>query len=374
MKKSMIITLIGILIISTFVFITGCKKKETICKIGIITIKTGSHAIYGNNVTNGVLLAIEEINSNGGINGKIIIPIIEDEGAEPKLALSSYRKLVDIDKVSFIIGPASSNGVMTVAPSANNDKVIILSPGAGSPNISNAGEFIFRNRASGTTEAKAISSFAIDSLRIKNVSVFQIQTDYGEGFVNVFEDQIKKNGIQILRKEYFNVGDVDFRTQLTKLRKDNPDALYIVGVPIEVGYILKQMAELNIKTNILTNNMRSDELINIAGDRANGIFYAIPDYNPNSSNSTIISFNKKYKSKYNKNSDMFAANGYDAIYIYADCIKNNKNSNITEIRDYLLNSTFNVVNGGLINFDKNGDVEKKINIESVVNGKFVTIR
>lgn len=343
--------------------------KNNQLTIGLVSLMTGSHAVYGKNVHNGVMLALEEINHSGGINGRPIEIILEDEGADPKGASNAVQKLITIHNVPVIIGPASSSGVMAAAPIANQKEVVLLSPGAASPNISNAGEYIFRNRASGSAESRAIADFAVNYLHLKKIVILQITTDYGSGFKSIFEQDFKLLGGEIIAIEYFNSGASDFRSQITKLKSLNPEGIYIIGVPIEVGNILKQCKEIAFKPIVLTNNMESDELLKIAGDAANGIYFAIPAYNPESEDILTKSFNEKFRKKYGYNSDMFAANGYDAVNIIVKCIKE-KGYSGPLIKEALYTLKFSVVNGGNIRFDSNGDVIKPLIIKTVIDNQF----
>ncbi|MBW1938039.1 MAG: ABC transporter substrate-binding protein [Deltaproteobacteria bacterium] len=371
------------LIIGFFVFwtiFTGCTKSDSESKnestniqnklvVGLVSLMTGSHAVYGKNVHNGVMMALEEINASGGIEGQQIEVILEDEGSDPKGAVNAVQKLISVNKVPVIIGPASSSGTIAAAPIANREKVVLLSPGAASPNISNAGEYIFRNRASGSAESIAIAEFATKSLSITKAAILQITTDYGVGFCKVFEKRFKELGGNIIGIEYFDAGKTDFKAQITKLKNLEPEAIYIIGVPIEVGKILKQMKELGLNSIILTNNMESPELLKNAGNAAEGIYFAIPKYDPHSKGERIREFNSRYTAKFSYDSDMFAANGYDAVYIVAKAIRIGGYSG-EGIKNALHTEMFEAVNGNVIRFDSNGDVIKPLVIKTVKSGKF----
>ena len=346
--------------------------SESELRVGLVSLMTGSHAVYGKNVHNGVMMALEEINASGGIKGQQIEVILEDEGSDPKGAVNAVQKLVSVHKVPIIIGPASSSGTMAAAPIANREKVVLLSPGAASPNISNAGEYIFRNRASGSAESIAIAEFATKSLSITKAAILQITTDYGVGFRKVFEKRFKELGGNIIGVEYFDAGKTDFKAQITKLKNLEPEIIYIIGVPIEVGKILKQMKELGLHSIILTNNMESPELLKNAGNAAEGIYFAIPHYDPHSKEKRIREFNTKYRKKFGYDSDMFAANGYDAAYIIAKAIRTGGYSGVG-IKNALHSETFDAVNGNVIRFDSNGDVIKPLVIKTVKSGEFVRV-
>ena len=353
--------------------VTQTKKEAEEIKIGIINSLTGSGAPYCENLQNALLLAEEEINQVYGIKGKKIRLITEDDKTSPTDAVAAMNKLVNIDKVPIIIGPASSSSVMACAPIANKTKTVLLSPGAASPSITTAGDFIFRNRASGAAEGIEIAEFAYEKLGLRKIAILYINTDYGPGFSKAFEAKFTQLGGHIVGVETYDQGGKDFRTQITKLKRLNPDGVYLIGVPIEAGNILKQSLEIGFITQFLTNNMESTELIKIAGKSAEGIFFAIPAFDPDSPNTKVHKFVKKYRGKYGQNPDMFAVNAYDAVYLVKLAIEKG-GYNAEGIKNALYNiKDFPGVNGTL-SFDENGDVVKPLTIKTVKHGKFVVVK
>ncbi|MBU1701003.1 MAG: ABC transporter substrate-binding protein [Candidatus Eisenbacteria bacterium] len=379
MKKRSIIWLIVVVVVVTGVIWYSNQRVETasvepkVVKIGVAALLTGTHAVYGENVQDGVMLAVNEINEGGGIKGKAVEVVVEDEGSDPKQAVAAVQRLIAIEKVPVIIGPASSGGVMAAAPVANARNVVLLSPGGASPNITQAGDFVFRNRASGSAESLVMAEHAYNVLGIRDIAILQITTDYGEGFRKVFEDRFKELGGKVAAVEYFDAGTTDFRAQITKLKNLGVKAVFILGVPKEVGSFLKQAKELGFSATFISNNMESQDLLTAAGDAAEGLQFAIPEFNPQSEIPHIREFTDKFKSRYDRLPDMFAANGYDAMYIVKRAIEVGGYSG-EGIRDALYAmKDFSVVNGGKISFDENGDVFKPLTIKEVRNGEFAEV-
>jgi len=364
---------VAIVVALAIVLVTQTKKEVEEIKIGVINSLTGSGAPYCENLQNALLLAVKEINKAGCVKGRKIKLIIEDDKTSPTVAVSAMNKLVNVDKVPIIIGPASSSSVMACAPIANRTKTVLLSPGAASPNITTAGDFIFRNRASGAAEGVEIAKFAYKKLGLRKVAILYINTDYGPGFSKAFKTKFTQLGVKIVGIETYNQGATDFRTQITKLKKLKPDGVYLVGVPIEAGNILKQSLELGFTPQFLTNNMESPELIKIAGKAAEGIFFAIPAFDPNSPNPKVQEFVKKYRAKYGREPDMFAVNAYDAVYLIKLAIEK-AGYNGEDIKNALYDiKDFPGVNGTL-SFDENGDVVKPLTIKTIEHGKFVVVK
>lgn len=366
------IGIIVVVVLAIVLIITQTKKEPKEVKIGFVNSLTGQYAPYGENNWNGVKLAIEEINLSGGILNKNVKLLVEDDRSIKEGAVSAVKKLIGIDKVPVIIGPGSSVGVMGSAPIANKAKVVLLSPGAASPEITNAGDYIFRNRASGALEASKIANYAYKKLQIKQVAILYPNVDYGIGFKDVFMKEYISFGGSILCEETYEETDTDFRTQLAKIKEKGPKGVYVLGVPESIGQILRQAKEIRLYVQFLSNNVESPKLLEIAGEAAEGLIFPIPSYDYESPLSRISEFEKKYFTKFGRHSDLFAANGYDAVYIIKQAIEAG-GYNGKGIKDQLYNfQNFQGV-GGIISFDKNGDVLKPLSIKAVKNSQFIKI-
>lgn len=374
MKKLLII--LGVIVVVALaigLIATQIKKEPKEIKIGATAFLTGKLANIGKSIQYGIELAVDEINKKGGISGKKIELILEDEGDNPQKAVSAIQKLINVDHVPIVIGPISSSAVMAVAPVANKSKIVIFSPGAASPNITYAGDFVFRNRAAGSLEAVEIAKFAFNKLELKNVIIFEINEDYGIGFRKVFKKVFEEMGGKVILIETYNQGDTDFRAQLLKFKGYKFDGIYVIGVANETGNILRQAKEMGIKTAFIMNNMENPELIRVAGDAAEGIFFPIPYFNSESFEDNVKYFVKKYKEKYGQTPDLFAANAYDAIYIAKYAIEKG-GYNGEKIKKVLYSlKNFPVVSGGKISFDENGDIIQPLVIKTVKNGKFIIV-
>lgn len=368
-----LITIILVVVIASVGLMLGCTKGEIELKIGATASLTGKLVNISKSIQNGVELAAEEINKKGGIEGKKIRLVWEDEGDNPQKAVSAIQKLINIHYVPVIIGPISSSSVMAVAPIANRAKVVVLSPGATSPNITYAGEFVFRNRAAGTLEAREMAKYAYDKLGLRNIIVFETNEDYGSGFGSVFKTTFEKMGGKIVLIEKYTQGDTEFRTQLSKFRIYKFDGIYVIGVPNEVGNILKQVRELEIKTTFLMNNMENPELIITAGNAAEGIFFPAPFFDPNSDKENVKHFVESYRHRYGDTPDLFAANGYDAVYIIKYAIRK-RGYDGYQIKKALYSiKDFPTVSSERISFDENGDIIQPLVIKTVKNGEFVIV-
>ena len=250
--KSAVLLIISVVVTSVMIFSFGCvKKEEKEIKIGAVLPLTGSAAVWGENSRMGLEIALEEVNAAGGVKGKKVNLIFEDSQSDSAKAVSALQKLISTDKVSVVIGDIASSSVLAMAPIAEKAKVVLLSPGASNPDISKAGEFIFRNWQSDALEGKVDAKYAYEHLG-KNVAVLYVSNAYGTGLKTVFEESFQKLGGKILASESFEQGATDMRSQLNKIRSLKLDAIYMPGYPPEMAILLRQAKEMGIKVPFLS--------------------------------------------------------------------------------------------------------------------------
>ncbi len=372
--KKIIIGILGILCVTIIVIlIIPSNKKTDEIKIGVLTTLTGQSARYGQAALNGILLARDEINRNRGIRGKLISLILEDDGSETNRAVSAFRKLASIDKVPIIIGPISSSAAMACSPIANEFGVILFSPSAATPEFTSPNDYTFRNRVCSEFEVAELARISYQKLGLNKIAILYVNNDYGLGNKIYFENAFKNYGGEIVLIEPFDEGATDLRNQLTKIKQTTPDGIFIVGQGSEGGYILKQARELGIKVQFLsTITIQRTDVIETAGNSAEGVIFSLPIYDPTISEKAI-EFAKKYRGKYGQEADMFAGNGYDALYIIQYAIEKGGYS-AENIRNVLFNiKNFPGITGNTT-FDMNGDVSKPVGFKKIQNGKFIELR
>lgn len=366
------IVIIVVMALAIVLIVTQARREPGEIKIGAIMPLTGDTAKYGQNTKNGINLALEELNLNGGINGRRIDVIYEDSQADPKKAVSLFQKMTTLNKISLFLGPLSSSGVLAVAPIANKKKVIILASAASSPQITDAGDYIFRNVMSDLFDGRAVAEFAFNNLGKKTAGIIYVNNDFGIGLKESFESFFENYGGKIVSDEAFNSGDTDFRTQLTKIKKSAPEVVFLAGQS-EMGFILRQAAELGIKTQWVSFSMfENPEILKIAGEAANSVYYTYRTFDPGSDIPVVRKFTENYKRKYGQEPDIFAGLSYDAVRILAYAIEKG-GEDIETVKEALYNIRNFPGVVGKTTFDKNGDVTKPIGIKVVKNGKFVWV-
>jgi branched-chain amino acid transport system substrate-binding protein len=212
------------------------EVKEEI-KIGTIGPLTGDVASYGISTKKGVEVAVDEFNQKGGINGKPVRLISEDTRGEQTETANAASKLVERDKVTAIVGGVISSETMTAGPITNDAKVVMISSSSTAVGVPEIGDYVFRNCLSDEVQAVQLAEFAVEELGLKKFAVMFTNNDYGLSLKDAFEKRAKELA-EVTGIETYNDGEKDFRTQLTKLKGKNPDALYIAGYYPSVHFIV----------------------------------------------------------------------------------------------------------------------------------------
>lgn len=361
MKKYIIILIFALCI-------SSCRTNSNETIIGAILPLTGDAASYGISAKEGYELAIKEINSIRP-ERKVVLRI-EDSKAMPKEAVNAYMKLKSTDNPPIIFGLLSSPEVLSVAPIAEKDKTIIFSSGASSPLISSAGDYIFRNVPSDLLEASLMAETAIKKLGLKKVAILYINSDYGIGAQTKYKQKYEELGGKIVAEESFTANQTDFKTNLLKIKNSNPDGIYFIGYK-ELGRMVKQAKELNIKAQYLSNALFEDpEILDIAGKSADGLIFTTFYFDPGSSDERTKNFVNQYKKQYGKIPDGFAVAAYDAVHVVFNAIgDNNVTSESIKSNLYAI-SVFKGLLGDF-KFDSFGDVILPVKLKTVINHKFV---
>lgn len=313
-----VITIIGIVLI-----VTHTKKEPEEIKIGAIVPLTGSFAAYGEPVRNGMLLAMEEINNSGGIRGSKLKLVIEDDGGEPKNSVNAFNKLAVTDRVPIILGPLSSGSSMATASLADRNKVVQISTLAGIPDLSEAGDYVFRIYPSSELGARFVAEEAVKRFDPDRVAILYANNPFGQTSKKIYEGVAKEKGIEVVAVESFSEGDQDFRTQLTKIKNASPDLILCSTYWVEGAKILVQMIELGLKIPIIGEDGWRGPIAKIVGEKGlNLLYFADIAFGAEfQSNQVMQDFVKKYQMKYGDKATTHAAAGYDALRIAKEAIE-----------------------------------------------------
>lgn len=357
--------IITYLLIAMF-FITACNNKNETTNIGVILPLTGDAAVYGQGIKNGIDFAYNSLGEKDKKNMKIIY---EDSKMIAKETITAFEKLTTLDNCKVIIGPFSSSEVLAIAPRANQNKVVVISPTATAPSITEAGDYIFRIIPSDEYDGSIMSEYAVKELKNSSFVILYANNDYGTGMKESFTNHANKIGAKILNTFSYGTGTTDFKTILEKVKDLNPDATFIVGGK-ELGYILKQSIELDIQTQFLSTGMiENSEIMEIAGNSTDSTYYSYPSFRVDNQNQTVQKFVAAFNSKTSNNPDVLNALGFDCFMLVNEAINNSPE----DIKTYLYDlKEFNGVTGQM-RFDSNGDVIKSIGIKMISDKKFIWV-
>lgn len=364
-----------ILIGCAAVLAQSCTKKGNEVLVGEYGSMTGNDASFGQSTNKGVRMAFDEVNAAGGIKGKKIKLITYDTQGKPEEAAAVVKRLITQDKVVAVLGEVASSRTLAAAPIAQSYKIPMISPSSTNPKVTQVGDFIFRTCFIDPFQGKVGAKFAIENLKLKKAAVLRdIKNDYSVGLADVFTEEFKKLGGEILIDMSYQAGDQDFKAQLTQIKSKNPELLFVPGYYAEVGPIAQQARELGIKATMLGGDGWDGAELNKLGKEAiNGQYYS-NHYTTESTEPQVLEFITKFKAKFNETPDSMAALGYDAARILAEAMARTENITPQEIRDEIAKTKdFNGVTGK-ITLNENRDAVKSAVIVQVEDDKrkFVT--
>ena len=248
-KKFWFITVLAVSL-GSLIFAPLTVQAADPIKIGSV-LRLSAGAEDGLPARRGVELAVEEINKAGGINGRKLEVIFEDEKDSPTSAVNAVQKLINVDKVVAIIGPMTSGAALAAAPSANEAKILLVTPTATSPKVSGAGAYIYRGCSRIDKQAEALTDYIAKNYQPKTVGVLYSNEPYGKGCNDLFGKYFEKLGIKVVATESFMRGAKDFKAQLTNLKAANPDILFIPGYYQETAPAAAQARQFGMNQRIV---------------------------------------------------------------------------------------------------------------------------
>lgn len=363
--------LIGIVLALALIMIsctTGNVVNDNTVKIGMAVALTGPSSDGGEYEREGALLALEEINNNPNYKYNYEI-LFEDTQYNPQTGATVLKKLIDIDKVQYVVGAHGSSVTLAMAPIAEQNKVILISPASQSNKVSEAGDYIFRTQIHTKQEISFFADYLKPIINEEPLHLLLMNTAYADSIIQSFDEYKETNDFIIGTIQKIDVQETDYRTYLLKLKKQNAKYVLLAMTRKMAGNMLMQAKELDMDIIFFaTSGAIGSELITTAGSAAEGLVFPYP-YDAESDDSIQRVFREKYYLRYNAYPEMLAANAYDALYILTWCIE--EAHNVPDaVKDCIYQIAYNGA-GGKFSFDENGDAVKEFIIKTVKNGEFV---
>lgn len=288
-------------------------------KIGIILPMTGTTADYGADFNRGATLAEEEINAAGGIKGHPIKLVHGDSRNQPKDGVAEFKRLTEIEKVPAII--STMTGVIVPQfPLSRESNTPMICVGAITPEIRKGGPTVFSNYPLADDEEREIAEYVIKKLGHKTAAIIYENSSYGKTLSQIFIEEFKKLGGTFVAEEVIEKGGRDFRSQLTRIGAQKPPVTVVYAYYAEGGLIVRQSAELGIKTQFISHgSIQNQSFADIAGPAADGFISGSPRWDENAPQ--VKEFIARYKKKYSKDPDLYGPYFYDAVRMYAAAIE-----------------------------------------------------
>ena len=371
-------TIIALLMITTILAALACERRGAGTSatdeivVGYYGDLTGRTASFGTSTKNGVEMAVDEINKAGGIMGRKVRVIVEDDQGEPNKAATVVSKLVNQDKVHAVLGEVASSNSLAAAPKAQEAKVPMISPSSTNPAVTQVGDYIFRVCFIDPFQGEVMAKFASNNLKAKKAAIlYDFNSDYSRGLREFFTRSFKSLGGQIVEEKSYTQGDRDFSGQLTAIRSANPDVIYVPGYYGEVGVIANQTKQLGIKAPLLGGDgWDSPQLWQLGGAALNGDYisnhYSVDDPSP-----AIQKFVTDYKGRYNISPDALAALGYDSMKVLASAIERAGGTDSAKLRDAIAQTKNFAGVTGSISIDKDRNAVKPAVVLKLQDQKFV---
>jgi branched-chain amino acid transport system substrate-binding protein len=361
-------------VIATFAAaVIGCKSGggNTI-KIGEFASLTGKEATFGTSSHEGTLLAIEEINAAGGVLGKQLELLTEDDQTKAGEPANAVNKLISKDAVVAILGEVASSRSLEAAPICQQNKIPMISPASTNPTVTKEGDYIFRVCFTDEFQGGALANFASGTLKAKKVAILtDVKSDYSKGLSKSFKAKYTTGGGTVGVELDFNSGDKDFKGQLTAIKSDAPDAIFLPGYYSEVALICIQAKQLGMNIPIFGGDgWESESLLTIGQDAMEGHYFSthcsIEQPTPE-----MTSFVAAYKKRFNgKSPDAMAVLGYDSAKVLTEAMKRAGTTAGLALRDAIAATKDFSGASGKFSLNADRDAVKALVFIQIKGGKF----
>lgn len=361
---------IGVIIVIALIVITGIyftsltrnaipNESDTI-KIGFTGILSGDASTWGQSGLAGATLAVKEINDKGGINGKKVELIVEDDQLSPVKSVNSFNKLINIDKVTAIISIDASSPTASSVPIAQTSGVPVIIAGASAPKLTLVGDYIFRVMPSDDFQGKYAAEYIYNTLGKKKTALLYVNNDWGVGIKGVFEKRYKELGGEIVYQNSFSQDENDFKTQFSQVKQKDAEIIYYLAYPDNALAGFKQLKEMDLNIPVICGDAINDESV-LNSQYADGIIFSTAKVN------SPEEFRAKLNSLAgfeNLKSNIAGPTGYDATKILLNTIKK-VGTDETEIREELVKTKYYGISNPVIEFDENREL-KDANAEVLI--------
>ncbi len=332
-------------LVMVFSLMAGCgggagdsdKAAEDTIKLGFLGATTGSVANYGIPGEKGMKLAIKEINAEGGVLGKQLQGIYEDNKGDNTEIANITTKYITRDKVAALIGDPCTGLTKVAADIAQKNQVVIFSSGATGDGVVEIGDYVFRNTLLDIFAVPAVVDWMLDDQGWEKIAVItSLNNGYSTALTPVFKKSLEARNANIVIEESVNDGETDFTAQVTILKNSGADILVFTGYYTEAALIMNEAQKQNLDIKLIGGDgLYGQDLakLGLSAVEEKVIFYC--GFATDQPSAETAAFLEKYRAEYNEEPDMFSAQYYDAVYIIADAMERSGSADPTVYRDEL---------------------------------------
>lgn len=324
--------------------------------VGAVTPLTGKLAVYGEGFQQAMLLAAEEVNAAGGINGDTLEIVFEDNNSTSKGSVSAIRKLITIDKLSVVFGPAASSNFLAICPIAQKNKTILIGAESAAADITKCGSYVFRVFPSDLLQGTGVSELTT-ALGYKEVVLTYVNNDWGVGLAEVFKRQFTATGGKIIDELAHSEGKTDYRSEILRIKRHNPKAVVNLTYIKEGATILKQAYEIGLNVQWLMGSAaKSPKLVALAGTACEGIIGTYPTFSQDTPQHQA--FKTAWEKKFpGKKTPIFGEYNYDMVKLTALALSDAGGINADAVKASLMGVSQGYIGTtGDKSFDEKGDV------------------
>ncbi len=353
------------------VILTAAALAQDTIKVGEYASLTGKEATYGQAAHKGTLLAIEEVNAAGGVLGRKIELLTEDDQSKPGQASTIVRKFIAHDKVVAVLGEIASSRSLEAAPICQAAKIPMISPGSTAPEVTTRGDYIFRVCFIDAFQGTVMAKFAKDSLKLHRVAVLSsVSSAESVGLAKFFRQRFTADGGMVVLEQKYSEGDKDFHAQLTAIHAAGVEGVFVPGYYVEAALICKQARDLGLDVPIFgIDGWESPELVALGGKAVEGAFFDT-HYSPESTEPVVVNFNAAFVKRWSTGTDALSALGYDSAMLLVDALRRAGTTDSARLRDAIAaTKDFHGVTG-VITLDEQRNPTKSAVVLTVKDGKF----
>lgn len=353
----------------------ACKKapnqiSRTDIPIGEFASLTGTTASFGVSSHNGTVMAIDEINAAGGLFGKPLRLITEDDQSKAGEAATVVKKLISRDGIVALLGEVASSRSLEAAPICQQASIPMVSPASTNPKVTEQGDFVFRICFIDPFQGTVLSKFSLNKGWKKIAILTDVKQDYSVGLSEFFKAHFVANGGIIVNEQSYSSGDKDFKAQLTAIKASAPDAIVASGYYTEAGLIALQARELQVNVPLLGGDgWDSPSLVEVGGKAVEGCFFS-NHFSTEDPAPVIQDFLKRYRDKFNEEPGAMSALGYDSAMILFDAMKRAGSTDGRAVRDALAATKDFTAITGKITLNPQRNADKSAVVLEVKEGKF----